>query len=370
MYRRLFKYRERPDRTPHEDFLTEAIADLFNRLPENISKELVAFLIKNCPNAFSNLKSYWPSNARTHWHTQKYIEGGIIDLLFEIDGVPFLVIENKISAGFQEHQSYAESSELPTKSNQLATYGTWLNRQADPSWGGALILLTHWTEAPADLLQSNSTYGCPYRSTVRWADLFGWLDKLTSHAQEEGTDWVRLSRELTEFLKEENMNSDLATGSDLAVLRIYVASADRVRNTVERIWESAKSIWRPLCQQTSIPLEISTAYGCVWKYRYLSRFDLRSSYLAIGIRYPDLSNYPKELALDESPYLFVELASEAEVSAIETFNMPTGWTRVNGMQLAVISLQCLPVNADLFVSEAEVWVKQRMSEIADALIQQ
>ena len=99
-------------------------------------------------------------------------------------------------------------------------------------------------------------------------------------------------RELLAFLREQNMDSELATGSDLAALQIYVASADRVRHSVEHIWESAKDIWKPLCTQSPYPIEVSTQYGCVWKFRYLSRTDLRRSFIATGIRYPALSQHP------------------------------------------------------------------------------
>jgi hypothetical protein len=33
IYRRLYKYRETPSLSPRENFLTEALADIFNRLP-------------------------------------------------------------------------------------------------------------------------------------------------------------------------------------------------------------------------------------------------------------------------------------------------------------------------------------------------
>ncbi len=43
LYGRLFTYRERPHRSPLEDFLTEALADLLNRMP---TSEMVEFVSK------------------------------------------------------------------------------------------------------------------------------------------------------------------------------------------------------------------------------------------------------------------------------------------------------------------------------------
>jgi hypothetical protein len=49
IYSRLYKYRDRPSKSPLENFLTEALADLFNRLPMPIQTEfLVKMLPKSC----------------------------------------------------------------------------------------------------------------------------------------------------------------------------------------------------------------------------------------------------------------------------------------------------------------------------------
>lgn len=164
------------------------------------------------------------------------------------------------------------------------------------------------------------------------------------------------------------MDSELATGHDLAALRVYVASADRVRNSIETIWEGARSFWRPICQQTAVPLEVSTAYGCVWKYRYLARSDLRNSYLAIGIRYPDIGSYPPELSPDGGPYLFVELGSDDEASALNDLALPDSWIVKDEMRMAAFSLRDLSSDAELQVVEGGKWVRDRLSEVVSAII--
>ena len=42
LYRRLFTYRERDNRSPLEGFLTEALADLLNRLPQVEARNAIA----------------------------------------------------------------------------------------------------------------------------------------------------------------------------------------------------------------------------------------------------------------------------------------------------------------------------------------
>jgi len=367
LYRRLFTYRERPDRSPLEDFLTEALADLLNRLPAHFAQEVVAFLLSSAGTGIDEIKEYWKNGTNIGWTTQKTIGGGVIDLLMEIDNVPFIVIESKIGAGFQEHQVESGHDDGYNKRNQLATYGSWLAGKAPSGWGGAIVLLTHWTPPPSDFLNGSQIYKCRHRSVARWAALSRLLKSFSQSTEYYTSDWARLSGELVAFLKEEKMDSELATGHDLAALRIYDSSADRIRNSVEQIWESARLIWRPICQQTSIPLEISTNYGCVWKYRYLSRSDLRRSYLAVGIRYPDVSSYSVDIAPDGAPYLFVELASEAGTSAITGLGMPECWIVLTDMRLAVRSLRDFPTDPELFVSAAEAWVNDRIIEVAQAL---
>lgn len=302
------------------------------------------------------------------WTTQRIIAGGrIIDLCMDVDGVPLIVVENKIGAGFQEHKCDTQHAGALAKQNQLATYGRWLAKVTHQDWGGALVLLTHWTPAPADFEHRAKAYASRYLNTIRWAGLSRWLARLAEGSTQPEVDWVRLSGEMVAFLKEQNMDSELATGHDLAALRIYIASADRVRNSVERIWHGAESVWRPICQQTNSPLEVSTAYGCVWKYRYLARSDLRKSYLAVGIRYPDVGTYPAGFSRDGAPYFFVELCSDNASSGIKNLAMPKCWKDSDGIRLAACSLRDLPADADLLVAKAEEWVKARIMEVASAL---
>ncbi|WBH15325.1 PD-(D/E)XK nuclease family protein [Sphingomonas radiodurans] len=368
LYSRLFTYRERRDRSPLEDFLTEGLADLLNRFPEPLARSVVSFLLSNNAEAIANVGKRWRCGASVIWTTQKIIDGGrILDLLLEIDGMPIMVVENKIGAGFQHHQPDPEQADGSGVQHQLATYGHWLARETDAEWGGALVLLTHWTPAPADFARGAEVFGCRYRSTIRWAELSRWLKRSSESAEHGESDWARLSAEMNSFLKEQKMDSELATGQDLAALRIYVASADRVRNSVESIWEGAKSFWRPICQNAAVPIEVSTAYGCVWKYRYLARSDLRSSYLAVGIRYPDIGSYSSDFSTDGGPYFFVEIGSDDDGSAVNDLALPDGWLVRDDMRMATLPLRELSSHAELQVAEAEKWVRSRLGEVVSAL---
>lgn len=365
LYGRLYKYRERRERRPLEDFLTEALADLINRLPEHLARRFAERLLGDRIEATANLNEVWRSGTRAKWVTQRPIYGGrIADLTLEIDGVPIILVENKISAGFQEHISFDESTGKTSRRHQLASYGQWISRESDKCWNGALVLLTHWTPPPADFLGDDSTYGCSYRTTVRWSELARWLAAVIRAEGVHAADWAQLGIEFLDFLKEHHMDSELATQQDLAALQVYISAADRVRNTVEQIWESGKDIWRPICQQANRELEISTQYGCVWKYRYFQRLDLRSCYVAAGIRYPGVGEYPRGLTVTSGPYFFVELGADDEGSPVSDMQLPEIWFSGADLRLAMISLRNLPIESEEFLLQASQWLRDRMSEVA------
>lgn len=368
LYQRLFTYRQRPDRSPLEDFLTEALADLLNRLPDSIARAVVERLLHTSPNAWFELAPYWTDAAHIHWSTQRAItDNRRLDLLMEIDQRPMLVIENKIGAGFQDYGEDRDDAAGLSKRGQLASYGHWLAAETVQTWGGGLVLLTHWTPAPLDFSTAEEAYGCRHRTTFKWTDFSRLLARTLRSSEGDVDEWVFFGRELLAFLREQNMDSELATGSDLAALQIYVASADRVRHSVEHIWEGAKDIWKPLCTQSPYPIEVSTQYGCVWKFRYLSRADLRRSFIATGIRYPALSQHPAYSDPEGEPYLFVELGSDDDNSPIDRLSMSEDWESYDDQRIAKLSIRELPVDPEQFVAEASKWALARFIEAAPLL---
>ena len=118
-----------------------------------------------------------------------------------------------------------------------------------------------------------------------------------------------------------------------------------------------------------MPFEISTRYGCVWKWRNLARRDIPGGYLAVGIRFPDIAkHYEPSLVPDGGPFLFVELATEVKGSEVmKKLVMPSYWIGAGDLRLATRSMRDLPTDADLFASEAEGWVSERINEAAKAL---
>ena len=364
LYQRLFTYRERPNRSPSEDFLTEALGDLLDRLPAPTARELVLRMIGGSADAAETLLRIWGDGDVARWTTQRTIPGGRLDLLLEIAGTPAVVVEVKLAAGFQSHAIEGPQDEAR---HQLRTYGDWLRGQADPEWGGALVLLTHWTAPPDDFLRHPERYGAQRTGVFRWSDLHRWLVKQVRATWPNDSGWTTLAAEFTAFLKEKGMDSELATNADVAALQIYLSSADRIRNTVELIWNGAQELWRPLCINRDTPLELSTAYGCAWKWRYLAREDLRQSFIAAGVRWPDIADDATYSDRDGEPHLFVELGSDEDASPISRLILPKEWLGSGDSRIARLPLRALPTGADAFRLEAQDWVRARIVEVVDLL---
>ncbi|MFQ5784294.1 MAG: hypothetical protein ACE5H8_05655 [Alphaproteobacteria bacterium] len=105
LYLRLFRYRQREGRSPLEDFLTEAFADLLNRLPKQNHMEFCEkVLLAKAP---PDVKKKWRCFVKTcagdlHWKTQYRIEDlenssqKRLDIVLLSGDRPVLVVECKI----------------------------------------------------------------------------------------------------------------------------------------------------------------------------------------------------------------------------------------------------------------------------------
>jgi hypothetical protein len=250
LYGRLFKYRQRPDRSPHEDYLTEALCDLLNCVPRERAVSFVNDLLVP-----SDARPLWreASSAfdRMSWRTQALVPGGRIDLLLENGGEPLIAVECKISAGFHivdDESAHAKDAEI----NQLVMYGRWLAKglsKRNHVWPGALSIITHSTRPPADFRKpaGDQRYQVKCRNDCTWAHVSKWLrgelrmDSPRKIDRSTELHWKRLAGEFVEFIKEGNMSSDTIVPSDISALDVYIGSADRFDNTFRSIHENVIS---------------------------------------------------------------------------------------------------------------------------------
>jgi hypothetical protein len=180
IYSRLFKYRERPSLSPLENFLTEALADLFNRLPMQSRFEFVAQML---PASCSNrLRKICKDGTQMKASTQESIFAASSvkrpDMIIYLDSKPIAIFEVKVQASLQIHKLEDVESERPLRTdtremasqNQLKTYSDWIHSQCSGDWPGAVFFLAHGTRTEAYPVVSGQPR-CS--SSVRTADLRG-----------------------------------------------------------------------------------------------------------------------------------------------------------------------------------------------------
>ena len=246
LYGRLFTYRERRHRRPLEDFLTEALCDILNRLPLAEMAEFVADLF--LPAAAREIwRQQFGEANDLRWETQESIgSDGRPDLILRCDGHPLIVVENKIGAGIGQRQA-ATGGDKDTR-DQLMAYGQWLKGQcAARDWPGAIVLLTHFTSPPDRFGADETAFGVEWQHVCRWPAVWRWLASSASRVTDNCAvaTWQALAAELVQFLREKDMTSETMTLYDLAAAEMYIGSAARVSSLFNRIWnEGVYPVWR------------------------------------------------------------------------------------------------------------------------------
>ena len=409
IYSKLYRYRERPRRSPLEDYSTEALADLLSRCPLEIGKEFIAKLLVS-----EQAKSTWmiisDSLQGLTWNTQVTLpDGRRPDLVIQSsDGDYLFVVESKLASPIREYDptvvtSENKSAKKPavrglynnnrdideTKNaadlrNQLEVYGAWLATQRRPNgWKGGLTLLTHFTKPPEDFLRSNALkYGSTWNHCVSWAAVFRWLKSQTPSKRFPQTKydmvrhdctWKSLAREFSEFLREKNMSAEQLTSSDLSAAALFIGSTGRIENTFERIRQETRDTFNELKSGNMTYWEFDESGRVIWEYFYLKKEYAKGAdswYVAWGIRFPEQSSCWKDAApaLPAIDQVFVNLASNKGISPeILTKLRPRGWS-ISDKELViarpVVDFFTAP---DQFGEVVGHWVNDRLLELKNSL---
>lgn len=205
---RVYRYRQRSDRSPMEDFLTECLTELLNRLSE-IKGGVYARELLRLDRVLPKEVEFGPG---FRWSSQTAISGvGRPDLVGrgtskDGEGI-YVVVENKVSAGYTGSGDNA----------QLERYRGHLDQRKEKY--KALVLITHWTplSAQADVV-------------VRWREIAKQLCKW-ERANTLAEDLIAqaLSSWLVDFLKEENMSEIKLDLMDIASVASHRRLIDACR---------------------------------------------------------------------------------------------------------------------------------------------
>ena len=354
LYGRLFRYRAREAREPLEDFLTEALADVLNRLPA----PALSIVIE----AMTGMPGLWAgpvATRRPRFATQVPCDGGFADLVMTLDGVPSLVVESKLHSGIRAH------GDVDDPRDQLMTYGRWLERTRDGHEPAALVLLTHGTPPPA-AFESGEGYGVASRAVFTWARLARCLRTVAAAVPDLA--WGTMSFELAAFLEEKGMTIDTVTASDLAAARLFLPSWTRWKNTLTLLWGAVGDLREGMLSKTISNVEIDVDGGVIWSWCYAIAPFPHRSYLAFGIRFPDVSQWYSGKGLPEHPYLLLMIGAEnSELPIDRISSLPGGWTNADGDLVTTLLLTDLPADTDLAATAMSSWGRSRLMEARDMM---
>lgn len=162
LYSRLYRNRQRQDRSHLEDFLTESLADRLNRGGSVLTCEFIQSCVPlKQPFTADNRAKLCASVTeaeRVQWRTQVQVAwdgaNGIVDLVLHLDEQPRMVIENKIWAPIYRRDDIQvlEADQEILEANQLHLYGRWLAQQARNDPTCVLVLPTASFVHPDDFL--------------------------------------------------------------------------------------------------------------------------------------------------------------------------------------------------------------------------
>lgn len=375
LYSRLFKYRSRERRAPLEDYLSEALVDLMQRMPPSTMLAFVAetFLPEQTREAWIN----HATGKTITWITQRTTDGalrGVIDILAEVDGRPALIIENKIASGVRGHAWWTDRSEnqtLPpiTDATQLTTYGDWLAaRVLADNWPGALAFLTHLTPPPSDFLKPDAPYGIRNRHVASWAGVAGWLrreGRLSTPANDRSPEpWLALAEEFIAFLEEHAMSAETITPDDIAATQLYLAPWERMQATFDQIWIRLQTFRQEVCgRNQTVKLTYDSDRGIVSTWNF-PRGEFapveRNGWIEIGFRFPHQTEAWAGSGLPEHPHAFLCLSCDEESLPLERIKTPVaGWHECEGALVAAKPLHEFSPTPEILVSELCDWFDEQ-----------
>lgn len=351
LYRSLFTYKQKPDRSPLEEFTSGALADLLSRLDRSgLERFLGIFRAQDGQACISSKlladeELYWDAEHSVWSEDSKW---GRADLIALRDKSPCIIIENKISASVSD--------------TQLGLYHSALAKSAIPNC--ALLFLTHTTAPPADFFSRQDAEGVA-RGLARWSDVYSFL-RVSAKDPDADSAYRSLATEFADFLKLKELHMEVMTLEDLSVLRLYLSSTSRMNNTLRTAFDPICGKLSPWRKGTRGDTFDETDGHYIYEASYRADGKDHWGLFAVGIVFPELTDW---WGTDEnsSPQLTVYLYDNDE-QPLPKYNLP-GWRRSKeGDQYAFTSdlHKILGDETNSSLSLAK-WANDRGEEIVKAL---
>jgi hypothetical protein len=233
-----------------EDFLTEGLVALLNRLTKAQQRKFVIDLLLAERTESSDLRDFEQllKPATPLWKSQHPVglkgKRGKPDIvLFDVskgkkDPHPLMVVESKINAAFTKRGGAADEKEIEAETppddegletgasgaalSQLEFYGHWL-KSIEPR--GALVLLTYKREQEGFLEKKNTKkFGVALRARGLWITLSEWISEENLMLSDPVVTFLR--DQLKEFLNNEGISG--MTKNDTALLNRYLSKRKEI----------------------------------------------------------------------------------------------------------------------------------------------
>lgn len=283
----MYAYRQRENKDPLEDWLTECLAAIIRALPR---RARAALLLK-----LAGSVNIQPETFGDHHEIEVFTQypagaAGRPDMLVQLDGHPWIIFENKVGHGIASRLASGG-----VESHQLRGYADWLIQQGSQCpLGKALVFITHITPPPSDFRGADEAgiYHGLHRFPTSWGALGRRIAGLTDDLPDDHHAKV-LTTAFLAYLEDQDMSNEFPNSTAFAAAEVYVSQAAPLENLVSRMWGELKMIVN-FGRTTDFQLRAIPDEGSISAWRYISPGSsnvARESYLQTGIWYPEIGSW-------------------------------------------------------------------------------
>jgi hypothetical protein len=283
----LYAYRQRENKDPLEDWLTECLAVTIRALPRPAKAALLSELSGA---TVSDPQAFFDAHKVEVFTQHSTGAAGRPDMLVQLDGHPWILFENKVGHGVAAREAVDG-----TESHQLRGYAEWLNKQGRHcSLAKALVFVTHITQPPQDFRGADEAglYHGLRRTHTSWAALGRRIAGLTDGLPDDHHAKA-LTTAFLAYLEDQDMSNEFPSSSAFAAAEVYVSQAAALENLVSRMWQELRTAAN-FGRTADVQLKALTDEGSVSAWRYVApgpSSPSRNSYLQTGIWFPETGSW-------------------------------------------------------------------------------
>lgn len=363
----LYAYRQRENRDPLEDWLTECLAATIRALP-GATKAILLSELSGAeiadPNAFLDLHEV---EVLTQYPAGP---AGRPDMLVRLDGHPWIVFENKVGHGVA-----AGGGVDGAETHQLRRYADWLNEQGhECPLARAVVFTTHITRPPSDFRGADEAglYHGLRRTSISWGALGRRIAGLT-HDLPDDHHAKALTTAFLAYLEEQDMSNEFPTSSSFAAAEVYVSHAAELENLVSRMWDELRT-FADFGRTADYHLKALTDEGSVSAWRYVApgpSSPSRHSYVQTGIWFPEAGSWFDATDVVKGvrgPQAYVYFGNSYEDMFGDTTGEPEGFLRPDKDFLACRPTADFSEDPQARGEEIIAWVAERAGVLRTFLL--